>query len=288
VASAPGGRTVPRVVDHAHPSSLVDLIDESVPSRSSSVRTTQVGHVAYRVDSGQPEVAFVNRWGRDAPGSIPFDADDARHRSVETIAALVAEFGADEERIGQLHGVAHRILRVLDEVRHQGPAVLNARWYLRHAIVADRVRLYGRRPRVVNRGQMFIGQRARLVSTVATLELETARDGVLTIGERVFVNYGTSISASRLVQIGNDCNIGTHCMLIDNSFHHVEPERRNERPESSPIVLGTNVWLGARVIVLPGVTIGDGSVVAAGSVVVKNVPRRTLVGGIPAKVIRAL
>ncbi|MCU1500724.1 MAG: transferase hexapeptide repeat containing protein, partial [Ilumatobacteraceae bacterium] len=119
-------------------------------------------------------------------------------------------------------------------------------------------------------------------------ELASSRGGVLDIGEGVFINYGTSISASRLVRIGARTQIGTHCMLIDNAFHRVEPELRDELPESKSIVLGPNVWLGARVIVLPGVSIGADSVVAAGSVVSKDVPPRTLVGGMPAKVIRSL
>jgi acetyltransferase-like isoleucine patch superfamily enzyme len=176
-----------------------------------------------------------------------------------------------------------------DEIRFNGPPVLRARWYLRHAdSVGARVRMYGHRPRVVNQGRMVIGERARLSSTTAALELASGPGGLLEIGKSVFINYGTSISASRLVRIGDDTQIGTHCMLIDNAFHRVEPERRQERPESAAIVLGTNVWLGARVIVLPGVTIGADSVVAAGSVVSKDVPPRTLVGGMPAKVIRAL
>ena len=75
---------------------------------------------------------------------------------------------------------------------------------------------------------------------------------------------------------------------MDNDFHRLEPERRLERPPSRPVVLGSNVWLGGFVIVLPGVTIGDDSVVAAGSVVTRDVPPGVLVGGVPARPIREL
>ncbi len=174
------------------------------------------------------------------------------------------------------------------DARLHGPAVIRARWHLRSATsVGPKVRLYGK-PLISNRGEMVIEERVRLSAAAATLELVTEPGGRLVIEAGTFINYGTSISASLLVQIGADTQIGTHCMLIDNAFHHVEPERRNERPESQAIILGRNVWLGARVIVLPGVTIGADSVVAAGSVVTKDVPPRTLVGGVPARIIREL
>lgn len=169
-----------------------------------------------------------------------------------------------------------------------GIAVVRARWYLRNATdVAPTVRLYGR-PKVINRGTLSVGDRVQLSATVAMTELSVASGATLSIGEQTFVNYGTSISASELVEIGPRCNIGTHCMIMDNDFHCIEPERRNERPPSAAVRLGENVWLGGRVIVLPGVTIGDHSMVAAGSVVTRDVPERTLAAGVPARVIRSI
>ncbi len=181
-----------------------------------------------------------------------------------------------------------RFLTFLRDARRHGGSVLRARWFLRGADrVGPKARVWGR-PSVRNRGRMVIGERARLASSMARLELVTDPGGVLEIGDNVFINYGTSISASRSVRIGADTSIGPHCMVIDNAFHYLEPERRAEQPPSAPIVLGRNVWLGGRVIVLPGVTIGDDSCIAAGSVVSKDVPPRTLAGGVPARVIRAI
>jgi maltose O-acetyltransferase len=181
--------------------------------------------------------------------------------------------------------------RALEHVRYvvdNGRAVLGARWHLRRADeVGERVRLRGR-PSIHNRGRMVIGSRVQLVSTVATLELETLQGGTLEIGDRTLVNYGSSIAAAELVRIGARCLIGTHAIIMDNDFHHVEPERRLEWPKSRPIIIGDNVWIGARVIVLGGVTIGADSCIAAGSVVVGDVPPRTVVGGVPARVIRSL
>lgn len=167
-------------------------------------------------------------------------------------------------------------------------AVLNARWSLRHVDhVGTRVRLRGR-PLVHNKGRMVIGDRVQLISTAATLELVTDEGGLLEIGERSLVNFGTSIAATKLIRIGAHSHIGPHCMLLDNDYHHLEPERRLERPESRPIILEENVWLSARVIVISGVTIGRGSAVGAGSVVTTDVPPRTFVAGVPAKVVKKL
>ena len=176
----------------------------------------------------------------------------------------------------------------LRQVWHDGVSVVRAQWYLRHATsVGSRVRLRGR-PLVMNHGRMVIGSRVQLVSTAATLELVAMKGGTLEIGERTLVNYGGSIAAADCVRIGARCLIGTHAIIMDNDFHRIEPERRLEWPESKPIHIEDNVWLGARVIVLAGVTIGEGSCVAAGSIVNHDIPPRSLAAGVPARVVRQL
>jgi len=174
------------------------------------------------------------------------------------------------------------------DLLQNGLAVVRARWYFRHATrLGPKVRVWGR-PAVSNWGTMMIGERLRLVSTIATTELVAGRGASLEVGDGVFINYGCSIAANQQIRIGSNCSIGTYVIMMDNDFHRLEPERRNERPDSAPIILEENVWLGARVIVLKGVTIGAGSVVAAGSVVVKDVPPRSLAAGVPARVLRSL
>src|SRR5204862_7531416 len=121
-----------------------------------------------------------------------------------------------------------------------------------------------------------------------TLDLAAHTYGTSPIGAGSFSNYGCSIAATQLIQIGPNCNIGTHVIMMDNDFHRIEPERRTERPPSAPIILEENVWLGARVIVLRGVKIGAGSVIAAVSVVARDIPPRSVAAGVPAKVIRSL
>ncbi len=163
------------------------------------------------------------------------------------------------------------------------PAV-NARIRLRHATsLGRRVRLQGN-PVVSNAGRMTIGEQTRLVSTVARLELVTLPSGHLEIGDNVFVNYGTSLVSSAHVKIGNDCLIGSHVMVMDCDFHRVEDKAWDTT--GRPIVIEDRVWLGNRSMVLKGVRVGHDAVVAAGAIVTHDVPPRSLVAGVPAKVVR--
>ena len=178
--------------------------------------------------------------------------------------------------------------RDLDHLIDQARGVAAARWHLRDAeSLGPRCRIWGK-PSVVLKGKLIVGERLQLMSTTWTTELWVGDRGVLEIGDRVFINYGCSIGATELIRIGSRCSLGTQVQIMDNDWHRLEPERRNERPLSRPIVLEDNVWLGTRVIVLGGVTIGEGSVVGAGSVVVDDIPARSLAVGMPARVVRAL
>lgn len=171
---------------------------------------------------------------------------------------------------------------------NNGWAVIRAWWYLRCATSLGKgVRVWGRVSARNYGGEMKIGNRVRLISTITKTEL-VAANGILEIGDGTFINYGCSIAANKLVRIGENCNIGTYAIIMDNDFHRLEPERRHEHPESAPIILENNVWLGARAIVLKGVTIGEGSVIGAGSVVTRDIPPRCLAAGVPAKILREL
>lgn len=161
-----------------------------------------------------------------------------------------------------------------------------AQWSLRSAQqVPFRVRLMGRAV-VRNEGTLLLGNRVRLHGSTAPISLTTGPDGTIEIGTSTFVNHGTMIAATERVSIGDSCQIGTYCLISD----HEQPEENVASGEFSrrAISIGDNVWLGARVIVLPGVTIGDGSAIGAGSVVDRDIPPRTLAVGVPATPIRQL
>lgn len=106
----------------------------------------------------------------------------------------------------------------------------------------------------------------------------------ITIGKRVFINMGCKFQDQGGITIGDDCLIGHGAMLATLNHGFLPEERGDMHP--APIVIGNRVWLGANVTILPGVTIGDNAIVAAGAVVTKDVAANTVVGGIPAKFIK--
>ena len=104
---------------------------------------------------------------------------------------------------------------------------------------------------------------------------------------------GTTICAAVSVRIGARCLFGADVVVFDTDFHNHAPEgRRHAAPDwpaiSRPVTIGDDVFIGTRAIVQKGVTIGDGSIVAAGSVVVRDVPPRSIVAGNPAKMVKML
>lgn len=106
----------------------------------------------------------------------------------------------------------------------------------------------------------------------------------ITVGENVFINACCHFQDHGGVTIGDGCQIG-HNVVFATLNHSLEPQMR-KFTVPAPIVLGRNVWVGSNSTILPGVTIGDNAVVAAGAVVTKDVAPDTVVGGVPARLIR--
>jgi len=105
---------------------------------------------------------------------------------------------------------------------------------------------------------------------------------VLEIGDFSTIGDRTEIHVAEKVIIGKRCTIAWDCVIMDRNYHGIG----NEIEKVEPVVIENDVWLGCRVIVLPGVTIGKKSLVAAGSVVTKNVTAYTLVAGNPARFVK--
>jgi acetyltransferase-like isoleucine patch superfamily enzyme len=108
----------------------------------------------------------------------------------------------------------------------------------------------------------------------------------ITLGKRTFINSGCKFQDQGGVVIGEDCLIG-HNTVLATLNHDLDPTRRADM-HPAPITIGSNVWIGANVTVLPGVSIGDNAVVAAASVVTKDVPANAVVVGSPARVVRSV
>ena len=109
----------------------------------------------------------------------------------------------------------------------------------------------------------------------------------LTLADGVFINQNCTFYDLGGLSIADDVMIGPNVSLI-TSGHPIEPSRRRDFVTAKPIVIERNVWIATGATVIGGVTVGENSVVAAGSVVTKDVPANTLVGGNPARVIRSI
>ena len=133
-----------------------------------------------------------------------------------------------------------------------------------HGFQASLVACDGRLPRLSRNGNMRVGRRFVIRGHVAPCELSVDSDAQLIIGERVFLNQGVVIAAKESIEIGDDSLIGDFSAIYDSNWHQLDPSHP-DKPR--PVTIGKNVWLGNGVLVLPGSTIGDHTVVAARSVV---------------------
>ncbi len=109
--------------------------------------------------------------------------------------------------------------------------------------------------------------------------------GTLTIGHATNINgLGTRILVAQEVVIGAGCTFSWDVQILDNDFHTMTVDGA-QQPATAPVRIGDRVWVGTRAVVLKGVTIGSGAVVAAGAVVTRDVPPNAVVAGVPARVV---
>jgi acetyltransferase-like isoleucine patch superfamily enzyme len=165
-----------------------------------------------------------------------------------------------------------QLLRARSELRDCNRVGINAR-------VAGRLQ-------VNNQGSIVIGDHLNVNSSWIPIELATGPVGRIQIGDEVMINFGTMIAASSSVSIGSGSMIGPHCIISDVDV----PEAVAEfgAVAALPIEIGKDVWLAGRVTVRPGVKIGDGAVVVAGSIVEFDIPPHFMASGIPARLLPKL
>ena len=162
---------------------------------------------------------------------------------------------------------------------------LNARVRLRRCRLGRRVTVWGN-PHVNATGELTVGDRVTVHSFLSRVQLSAGPGARLTVGDDTYVNNGAVLSARQSVTVGARCQIASGVILMDADFHAVGA--LSAPGKAAPIVIEDDVWLATRAVVLKGVTVGRGSVVATGAVVTKDVPPYTLVAGVPARPIRTL
>lgn len=160
------------------------------------------------------------------------------------------------------------------------------------AIRARTVRAsFGRRPYM--RGRIFFSLRGKAVfgdhfevwGVPVGVNIKVGKGAVLTTGHNFFMNFGASIETWHETRIGNKVMLAPYASIIDHNRHEVEPGAVLVK---GPVVIGNNVWIGRNAAIMPGVSIGNGCVIAANSVVTKDIPPNSFVAGSPARVIREL
>jgi maltose O-acetyltransferase len=139
--------------------------------------------------------------------------------------------------------------------------------------------------RIINKGgKLIIHDKVFISSDFGVTRFRVNKGATLEIGEYTGLTYGCIIEANSTIKIGRNALIGFESVIIDSDYHGIED--RNDIPAPQPITIEDNVWVGARCMILKGVTIGEGSVIGAGSLVTKSIPPRSLAVGSPARVIK--
>jgi acetyltransferase-like isoleucine patch superfamily enzyme len=154
--------------------------------------------------------------------------------------------------------------------------------------------LFGEIPFITGTGKIWIGDDVEICGKCTFFTGgNICPDSELRIGNNTFLGFNVQLTVGKRIEIGNNVLIAASVRIADNDGHPLDPRRQELHmkvtpEEIKPVIIEDNVWIGERAVVLKGVTIGRGSVIAAASVVTKSVPPMTIVGGNPARVIKEI
>ncbi|WP_140764802.1 acyltransferase [Mesorhizobium sp. B4-1-4] len=158
-------------------------------------------------------------------------------------------------------------------------------WRTKGIKIADRVSVLGVSPHIAGKGAIELGSLVSFRGFGSRSWFHVLGNARLSIGSRSFINSGVMIDVSTAVSIGKNCLVGDCVVIQDSNYHEID---EGAGVKTKAVVIGDNVWIGRNSIILPGVEIGDHSVIGAGSVVTKSVPPHSLVAGNPARIIREI
>jgi maltose O-acetyltransferase len=148
------------------------------------------------------------------------------------------------------------------------------------------IRSGGRGVLIIGDRNSFVFRMAPMLGNGGILLQPRAQNSVLKIGSNCSFSNNIAIVANDSIEIGDNCLIGNSVQIVDSDFHGLSVSERGRLGLVKPTRIGSNVWIGTGVIVLKGVTIGDNSIVGAMSLVTRDVPKDSIVGGNPARWIR--
>ena len=138
-----------------------------------------------------------------------------------------------------------------------------------------------------NWGDVLLEKGVSLDTGVVIVTGGPPKPGKVHMGAGTYVNRYTIFDGHECIQIGRNCMIGPQCYITDGD-HGKEPGRsvKDQPMRSAPVIIEDEVWIGSHVVILPGVRIGKGAVIGAGSVVTRSIPANAIAVGVPARVVR--
>lgn len=149
-------------------------------------------------------------------------------------------------------------------------------------------------PLIMGYGDIIIGDRLGISGNVSMIvSYKTNPNPTIVIGNDVYLGYAATLSCADRITIGDNVLIAHFASIYDNNNHPIDPgERAANLPigqkDIAPVVIEDGAWIGAHAIILKGVTVGEGSVVAMGAVITKDVPPMTVAAGNPARVVKRI
>jgi maltose O-acetyltransferase len=143
----------------------------------------------------------------------------------------------------------------------------------------------GRWPVIRNEGTMHLGANCFFRSFRLRQHITVCKNAELKIAHNSFLNDGVTIHSTQAISIGHHAKIGDMTYIYDTDFHEIAPDLVVRQ---APVIIGDNVWIGTKSIILADSVIGDHSVIAAGSIVTGKIPPKSLAAGAPARVIKTL
>lgn len=161
--------------------------------------------------------------------------------------------------------------------------VIIAKYYLRNCTKVGKLVSVNGRPIIVNKGKLMLGDDVRIWSSIIRTQIYVNENAKLVVGKNSRLN-GVHIDVRKEIIIGKNVRIAPYVIIMESDEHKIEDHFAADEPR--PIYIEDDVWLATRCMILKGVHIGKGAVVAAGAVVTKDVPAYTVVAGVPAKVIK--
>lgn len=161
---------------------------------------------------------------------------------------------------------------------------IRGKFYFRRAKWEGKLVFAKGRPTVQQKGRLELGQLVRIWSNINPTQILIGRSGLLSIGDGAYIN-GALISVEQEVRIGKNCYLAPMVQIMDHDDFGLGQVKV---PNALPVNIEDDAWLATRAMIMKGVRIGKGAVVAVGAVVQEDVPPYTLVAGVPARPIRQL